>query len=96
MTKKSEINQYDFIDALRGIAILLVIATHIAPIAPPSGDILRRIAQSGAYGVQLFYIVSALTLFLSTNQRSHTEKNRSKISLFVDSLGSFHYFIFLF
>jgi len=82
MTQKSEINQYDFIDALRGIAILLVIATHIAPIAPPSGDILRRAAQSGAYGVQLFYIVSALTLFLSTNQRSQTEK-KATLNFFI-------------
>lgn len=75
MKQNSEIHQYDFIDALRGIAILLVIATHVAPIAHPSLPILRMIAQNGAYGVQLFYIVSALTLFLSINQRSHLEKS---------------------
>lgn len=75
MTQTAEINQYNFIDALRGIAILLVIATHVAPIAPPSIPVLRMIAQSVAYGVQLFYIVSALTLFLSTDQRAHLEKN---------------------
>lgn len=78
MAEKKEINQFEFIDALRGIAILLVIATHIAPIAHPNLPILRMVAQNGAYGVQLFYIVSALTLFLSTDQRSHNERNPTR------------------
>lgn len=78
MAQKVDINQYDFIDALRGLAILMVIATHVASIAPPSLSILRILAANGAYGVQLFYVVSALTLFLSTYQRSHREKNPTR------------------
>jgi len=78
MTQKTEINQYEFIDALRGTAILLVMITHAASIAPPSLPVLRLLAANGAYGVQLFYIVSALTLFLSTDQRSHLEKSPTR------------------
>jgi peptidoglycan/LPS O-acetylase OafA/YrhL len=75
MVQRAEINQYEFIDALRGLAILLVVITHVASIAPPSLPVFRLIAANGAYGVQLFYVISALTLFLSTDQRSHLEKN---------------------
>lgn len=75
MVQKAEINQYDFIDALRGLAILLVIATHVASVARPSSTFLRLLTANGAYGVQLFYVVSALTLFLSTDQRTYHEKN---------------------
>lgn len=78
MAQRAEINQYEFIDALRGIAILLVVITHVASITPPSLPVLRLIAANGAYGVQLFYVVSALTLFLSTDQRSHLEKNPTR------------------
>ena len=74
MSQRAEIDQYEFIDALRGLAIVLVIATHVASIANPSLPILRSLAEKGAYGVQLFYIVSALTLFLSMNQRSRIER----------------------
>lgn len=74
MSKRAEINQYEFIDALRGIAIILVIVTHVANIARPSLSILRSIAAHGAFGVQLFYIVSALTLLLSLDQRIRNEK----------------------
>jgi len=61
--------KYDFIDFLRGIAILLVFINHI----PRYEDILfsdLNIYQQyffliGTYGVQLFYIVSAFTLLAS-------------------------------
>lgn len=82
MSLRAEINQYEFIDALRGIAILLVIVTHVASVASPSLPILRSIAANGAFGVQLFYIVSALTLFLSMNQRTRIEK-RPTLNFFI-------------
>lgn len=75
MAQKTDIDQYEYIDALRGLAILLVIVTHVASIASPSLSILRSIAANGAFGVQLFYIVSSLTLFLSMNQRARIEKS---------------------
>ena len=82
MSQRAEIDQYEFIDALRGLAILLVIATHVASIANPSLPILRSLAARGAFGVQLFYIVSALTLFLSMNQRLRMEK-RPTLNFFI-------------
>lgn len=83
MKQRTEINQYEFIDALRGIAILLVILTHISStIIKPSLSILRLIATRGMFGVQLFYVVSALTLFLSMQQRSQVEK-RPTLNFFI-------------
>lgn len=74
MLRRSEINQYEFIDALRGIAILLVLLTHVASLSRPSFSVLRLISSNAAFGVQLFYMVSALTLFFSLEQRSQIEK----------------------
>lgn len=65
----SEIKKYGYIDALRGIAILLVIFVHSAQhFAEPSG-LATFLSTKGQYGVQLFFITSALTLFLSFGQR---------------------------
>ncbi|MDD2921659.1 MAG: acyltransferase [Anaerolineales bacterium] len=75
MKNQVEINRYEFIDALRGFAILMVIFTHTTLIVSPSLPLLRLVASRGVYGVQLFYVVSALTLFLSTDQRRRVEKN---------------------
>lgn len=49
-----------YIDALRGYAILGVIATHAA--GPELAWPLRLVTDQGARGVQLFFVVSALTL----------------------------------
>ena len=58
--------RYEFLDALRGIAILGVIFLHVSDFTlHPQTNIIYRSVGEGARGVQLFYIVSALTLFLS-------------------------------
>jgi exopolysaccharide production protein ExoZ len=59
----------DYIDALRGYAILGVIAVHATVAAPGLEWPLRLIAEQGARGVQLFFLVSALTLMLSWRER---------------------------
>jgi exopolysaccharide production protein ExoZ len=59
----------DYIDALRGYAILGVIAVHASNAVPDLGWAPRLIADQGARGVQLFFVVSALTLMLSWRQR---------------------------
>lgn len=82
MKQRTEINQYEFIDALRGIAILLVVLTHISSIVNPSLSVVRLFVTRGIYGVQLFYVVSALTLFLSMDQRSQIEK-RPTLNFFI-------------
>jgi peptidoglycan/LPS O-acetylase OafA/YrhL len=71
--------QLDFIDALRGVAIIGVLISHAqrnveiyramgheATLSPW----LSRYAEQGARGVQLFFVISALTLFLSASKRS--------------------------
>lgn len=64
-------NKYAYIDALRGIAVLLVILTHTAqPIAGLAGP-LDALAKYGQTGVQLFFVASAYTLCLSFARRSH-------------------------
>src|SRR5512133_787814 len=65
--------KYDFIDALRGLAILGVILLHTSQIIPPDSKLLKLFGDNGAQGVQLFFITSALTLFLSMGSRSHQE-----------------------
>jgi peptidoglycan/LPS O-acetylase OafA/YrhL len=61
--------KYDFIDSLRGIAILLVLLTHSNYVFQPGSKLantsLWGLISFGARGVQLFYIVSAFTLFNS-------------------------------
>jgi peptidoglycan/LPS O-acetylase OafA/YrhL len=69
---KLGIKKYEFIDALRGLAILGVIFTHSAVVVVPSSVMLQWFASEGARGVQLFYIASALTLCMSwAARRSH-------------------------
>ena len=75
--------KYDFIDFLRGIAILLVFINHI----PRNEDILfsdlnifqEYFFKFGTYGVQLFYIVSAFTLLVSLT--AYKEVNYSNFFL---------------
>ncbi len=71
--------RYAFIDALRGWAILLVVLLHasqghsgvdalISPVVGPAmslPDGLGAFSSAGLYGVQLFFVVSALSLTLS-------------------------------
>ena len=63
--------QYQFIDALRGWAILGVILVHTSQHFSPASTLLKQIAFNGQYGVQLFYLASAFTLFLSFASRKY-------------------------
>lgn len=67
--------RFDYIDALRGVAILLVIFVHVQQRCDmqtfPAWMV--TLGSSGARGVQLFYVVSALTLFHSLHGRAGRE-----------------------
>ena len=64
-----------YIDALRGWAILAVLAVHCSTWVRPDHPLLWSIASKGAVGVQLFYLVSAFTLLLSANARREEPRN---------------------
>jgi peptidoglycan/LPS O-acetylase OafA/YrhL len=60
--------RYGYIDAIRGWAILGVIAVHTSQFTN-LGGVAGWIVAQGRWGVQLFYIASALTLMLSWHHR---------------------------
>lgn len=70
---KHGLAKYDFIDALRGIAVASVVLVHTGRQAMPPSAALRAAMNQGAAGVQLFFVVSALTLCLSWASRSRHE-----------------------
>jgi peptidoglycan/LPS O-acetylase OafA/YrhL len=58
-----------YIDALRGYAILMVIATHVAISTPMLAGVMRALVDQGQRGVQLFFVVSGFTLISSWRRR---------------------------
>lgn len=64
--------QIDAVDALRGFAIALVVLVHSQAVAAPPAGLLATLADTGARGVQLFYIVSAYTLYRSLAHRGQS------------------------
>jgi len=59
-------NRFHHIDSLRGLAILMVMATHLGPALQETASFLT---VYGRMGVQLFFVISALTLCISMNNR---------------------------
>lgn len=53
------------IDSLKGLAICLVILTHIGMGNVLSNELERAIANNGARGVQLFFLISAILTYRS-------------------------------
>jgi peptidoglycan/LPS O-acetylase OafA/YrhL len=66
---------FDYINALRGYAILMVVAVHTATAFPDLPNWLAKILTQGARGVQLFFVTSALTLSMSWVARHETAAN---------------------
>ncbi len=67
-------NRLDFIDSLRGLAFLVVVLFHAGQhgYCTPA---FQRVTGLGEYGVQLFYVISAATLFLSLTSRWTKDKH---------------------
>ena len=70
-----------YIDSLRGIAIFAVIFVHVGQVSTLPG-LAGRLSHFGAAGVQLFYTISALTLFMSMSKRTGVERH-PKINFFI-------------
>ncbi len=64
----------DYIDGIRGWAIILVIIVHTFFVMNPS-EHLKYFITHGALGVQLFFIASAFILFYSLDNRKFDEKS---------------------
>ena len=74
-TKLSHIN------SIRGIAILMVILTHVSQTVKELDTISATIASYGQMGVQLFFVVSAYTLCLSADNRIHESHALKKYAI---------------
>lgn len=75
--------RYDYIDALRGFAILGVVLVHSSQWIAPTSALLLRLSSEGARGVQLFFITSALTLLLSKEFRKEQQKKKTNMAFFL-------------
>lgn len=64
------LKKYDYIDALRALAILGVVAVHASQLIPNLNPVLGVVFNYGQLGVQLFFIASAMTLCMSMESRS--------------------------
>jgi len=67
MNRTSEPRHFAFLDTVRGAAFLLVILLHTALAVGPFPG--RSFLLEGGYGVQLFFLASAITLCHSMSQR---------------------------
>lgn len=70
-----DLKKFAYIDALRGLAILGVLMAHCGQHGRNTyPQLIVSIISNAQHGVQLFFIVSALTLFMSMKERSNSEK----------------------
>ena len=66
--------KFEYLDSLRGIAILLVVLGHVGnmiehSVNPYFPEFISRFIYNGHLGVQMFFIVSAYTLLMSHDNR---------------------------
>jgi len=73
-----------YVDGLRGIAILMVISYHLAMQvgSPFKVHAVAALLGAGDRGVQLFFILSAFTLFISSEKRFRTDR-RPVLSFYI-------------
>lgn len=64
-----EISKFAYIDLLRGLAILGVVAVHSMQQVKDAPELISTVLNFGDLGVQLFFVASALTLCLSMSGR---------------------------
>jgi len=64
-----DVTRFQYIDSIRGLAILGVMLFHVSINVKGLNPVFSEALNSGNYGVQLFFIASALTLFMSCYSR---------------------------
>ena len=75
MAGLAETRRISWLDGVRGIAILAVILVHSSQEVRFLPPFLQKVCESGQYGVQLFFVLSAITI--STTLRSHLGRGES-------------------
>ena len=65
------------LDTLRGVAIVMVVAFHVTVLFKPA-PWLANLAQFGNAGVQLFFLISAITMCLMWRQREGEPNARTR------------------
>lgn len=74
--------KYEYLDSMRGIAILLVVLGHVGNMIgeqayPYFPSFLQEFIYNGHLGVQMFFVVSAFTLMMSyENRRGETQATK--------------------
>ncbi|MEA5497635.1 acyltransferase family protein [Limnoraphis robusta] len=63
-----------YIDALRGIAIFSVLVVHTSQKVENLPNWLANLSAQGIYGVQIFFLISGFSIFLSFERRMNSEK----------------------
>ena len=78
MSTKQLRDKIDYLNSLRGVAVLMVVFTHAALYsnAKALGPIQQGVIGDASRGVQLFYVLSAFTLFYSIYQRGSEDRRR--------------------
>lgn len=62
----------DYIDAVRGWAIILVITCHVGGVFSQMPYPVKKLSNFGWHGVQMFFLASAVTLLMSWHRSSAT------------------------
>jgi peptidoglycan/LPS O-acetylase OafA/YrhL len=70
----SFVDKLDYIDILRGIAILMVMLVHTSQAVNGVSQLVGDIDRYGQMGVQLFFVASAYTLCFSRIKRAEEQK----------------------
>src|SRR4051812_43931332 len=67
----------DYLDALRGFAVLLVLMVHASELTAGAAltPVLSNFIESGRYGVQLFFLISAFTIFYTLHNGDKSPRN---------------------
>jgi peptidoglycan/LPS O-acetylase OafA/YrhL len=71
-------HHFSFVDALRGFAILAVVLTHCGQEVPGISPVVYAFTDACSYGVELFFVVSAFTLFWSLKNRGGVDRDPIK------------------
>jgi peptidoglycan/LPS O-acetylase OafA/YrhL len=66
--------KFEYVDALRGWAVLMVMFAHTITKKPNLLPEFKELIAKGAYGVQLFFVMSAFTLYHSYHSRATREQ----------------------